>query len=341
MARRQPRNTEHDQSTEDTSTTQPDTTTENNEENTVTTTDSENTSTEATNKEATESAESTEEAPAPDLTDFQSAVGEAVKQADETTGTLPDAAYEPVKVQYRALDRAGKKLAKEWVNEQMKDYMNGGNLPVAVAHMQISDNALVAGGGGSKAAKEKVPADPTEAFVLRVSTLLLAYQLTTSNVPEGVAEDWNEKATAQADEAFASASELLAHLTSDDEDKGEEPETTAFVKNAVKLALGRAARAGAKVSSGRTSTYTGERRDVSKHILNAFADKEVGTFMKIAEIVKTPSDEYAGDEPSAGAVSQRLFPKDKDGNPKESVLVAQGITPDTDDKGNKGGRKTA
>ncbi|ETT28833.1 protein of unknown function DUF262 [Rhodococcus rhodochrous ATCC 21198] len=51
------------------------------------------------------------------------------------------------------------------------------------------------------------------------------------------------------------------------------------------------------------------RRDIGQHIVNAFADLEVGDFLTIGEIRKTPSPQYpVHDLPSAGAISARLFP---------------------------------
>lgn len=332
MARRGTRN-------DSTTTENPTTTTE--EEATVSTTETENTeATEAIETEAPETpaAEAKPEEKPIDLSGFQSVVAEAVASADESTGEVPEAPQSTVTQAYRQLDGAkAKNAAKAWVNEQMKNHMNEGNLPVAVAYMQLGDKALVAGASG-KAAKERVPADPTEAFVQKVATLSLAYGLATQNVPEGVSEDWNDKVQALVNESFDGAQSLLAWVQNDAEDKGDEPEATALVRNSVKLSLGKSAKAG-KAASGGGASYSGDRRDTLKHIVNAFEGKESGTFLKIAEIVNTPSDEYGTDKPSPGAISARLFPKDKDGNPKESKAVALGIQPDTDEKGDKGARK--
>lgn len=279
-------------------------------------------STEATETPATESEETI------DLTAFNEAVAQAVAEKDPDTGEVPLAQLDAVKTAYRALDGAKpKNAAKKVVNEAMKENMNEGTFPEARAYLQISEEALVAGGGGGG---EKAPADPTEAFVQRVATLQLAYHLATSNVPEGVSDGWQDKVNELVSSTNDQATNLLAYLHNDSEDKGDEPEASAVAKNAVKLAEGKSARAGSTRSG---STYTGERRDIGKHIENAFANVEEGTFLKIAEIRSTKSPEYGDELPSAGAISARLFPQSG-----KSTMVKVGIHPETRD-GKKGAVK--
>ncbi|WP_280510532.1 DUF262 domain-containing protein [Nocardia farcinica] len=61
---------------------------------------------------------------------------------------------------------------------------------------------------------------------------------------------------------------------------------------------------------GATATAVAStRRDIGQHIIHAFADLDVGDFLTIGEIRKTPSPQYpVNDLPSAGAISARLFP---------------------------------
>ena len=77
-------------------------------------------------------------------------------------------------------------------------------------------------------------------------------------------QDWQP---AEQDAADAEAAE---------DDKGDEPETGAVAKNAVKLALGKSAKAGGRAGTG--TPFTGERRDVGKHILNAFEGKPLPVY---------------------------------------------------------------
>ena len=97
------------------------------------------------------------------------------------------------------------------------------------------------------------------------------------------------------------------------------------------LAIGKAAKAGARAGS----TFTGERRDIGKHIAEAFESVEPGGFLTVAEIRKFRSNEYGDNPPSAGAISARLFPSGG------GDCTIEGVSGDTNDKGNKGGRKTA
>jgi hypothetical protein len=122
-------------------------------------------------------------------------------------------------------------------------------------------------------------------------------------------------------------------MQADPESRGDEPEVPTIAKNAAKLAFGRAAKAGTGANRV-VAPYTGERRDVAKHIENAFKNKEEGTFLAISEIRNERSDEYGDDAPSAGAISARLFPP----NDKPSTMLKYGIRPDTQN-GKKGAVK--
>lgn len=262
-----------------------------------------------------------------DLSAFEAAVAAGVAEMDASTGTVPDGLLSEITKEYRQLDGAkAKNAAKKKVNQLMRDSMAAKDLDTARAYLNISEDALVAG-GGSSAPKE--PADPTEAFVQRKVTLDLARSLVT--VPEGVAEDHEERSTKLYNESYDAAQSYLAWVTGDEETRGDEPEVSAFVKNAVKLSLGKAAKAGSARSG---SSFTGERGDIGKHILNAFADKEPGTFMTVAEIRATKSTGAGYDDrlPSAGAISARLFPE-------SGKFTLEGVQPGTNEKGNKGATK--
>ena len=104
-----------------------------------------------------------------------------------------------------------------------------------------------------------------------------------------------------------------------------------FVKAAVKASQGKAAR----VTSARSGTpYTGERRDIGKHIQEAFEGRESGTFLTVAEIRKFDSLQYTSESPaSAGAISSRLFPQ------SGGKCSIEGIIPGTNEAGNRGASK--
>lgn len=283
---------------------------------------------ESSTETATEAAPATEAAAPVDLSNFESAVASAVENADTSTGTVPEADLSEVTGAYRALEGIkAKNAAKNFVNEKMKDAMNSDDLATARAYLSISENALVAAAAGTKSS---VPADPTENFVQRIATLTLAYQLGVGTVPEGVGDGWEGKVEELVNSSREDATSLLVWNNSDPESRGDEPEASAVVRNAVKLATGKAAKAGVSRGGG---TFTGERRDIGVHILNAFEGKDEGTFLTIAEIRNTRSDEYGDTPPSAGAISARLFPKSG-----TSTMEKVGIKGDTQD-GKKGAVK--
>jgi hypothetical protein len=266
-----------------------------------------------------------------DLTAFKEAAKVAASTADTSTGEIAVAQVEPVVKEYRELDGLkAKNAAKGYLNDEMKAQMKAGSIVGARSYLQLAESMTA----GTKTA-EKVPADPTEAFVQAEATLRLAQEL---HVPgEGVAEDNEEKVLTAVESNRDAAASYLAWVQSDAEDKGDEPEVTAIVKNAVKLAIGKAAKAGGRSNAG--GTFTGERRDIAKHIQEAFADKEVGEFMLIAEIRNFKSSEYGENLPSAGAISARLFPKNAQGEPTKCTV--EGVEPQTNEKGNNGAAKTA
>jgi len=321
MARRTSKQAEAESST--------DTTTEAPEEAAVTTTENE------AAEQPTEEATSTEEATTEkkdkpiDLTAFQATAKTAVDESDETTGTIDEAHMSKVVEQYRLLDGIkAKNKAKAWLNAQMKESMNEDSIQRARAYLQLHDGMSA----GAKSSAEKVPADPTEAFVQRTTVLKLANSLLLPG--EGVTDDWTDKANALFDQLKPEADALVAYLADTSEDKGEAPEVNGLVKSAVKLSQGKSAKAGSKSSGG--STYSGERRDIAAHITEAFADQEDGTFLTVAEIRKFRSNEYGDSPPSAGAISARLFP----GGDAEKNTV-KGTQSGTNEKGIKGATKVS
>lgn len=268
-----------------------------------------------------------------DLTEFKAAVEAGLVEKDDTTGELPVASIESIKAVYNGLKGGvrAKNAATKYVGSLMGDAMNSGDLSTARAYFQVSDQALVSvtasrstSGGGGGTPKE--PTDPTEAFVQRVAIARLAYGLITSHVPDGVKEDWAEQVEAQVNANYQLAQDWIAWGKTDPETRGEEPELTPFVKAALKASQGKSS----KSASAPRAAYTGERRDVAKHITEAFAGKEAGTFMKINEIRQIETSEYKANEASAGAISARLFPASG-----ESALLKLGIRPETQD-GKKG-----
>ena len=320
--------------------------TENTEENVVTTVTAEaEVQPEASTPEAPEAApEAPEAAKAAkvakviDLTDFNAAVAVAVAGKDETTGVVAESFVATVQEAFRKLDGAkAKNAAKTALNEGMKAAMEARDLPSATAWFQLS-NSLTAVKSAAKA--ERVPTDPTEAFVQRIVGLRLATDLAKGNVPEGVTEDWTTKANELYSASVEAAQASLAWANRAPVEEGvedvPEPEASPFVKAAVKLSQGKSGKVGGKATTKGTGTpFLGVRRDISKHVAEAFADKDFGDFLTISEIKNSRSEEYGDNPPSAGAISARLFPK------QGAKCTLTGVTPATskDGKGNKGATK--
>lgn len=256
---------------------------------------------------------------------FDEALAVALAEMDQSTGNLAEAQLAPVIAAYQGLDGAKPKAAvRAALVQGVKEALdpNNGDIPRARALNMISGEITKAKGGGPK--KDSTPADPTEAFVQQAVALQLAYGHVTQNVPEGVSDDWKTKANELAQKTVAEV-DTLAKWSGE----GEEPEVSALAKRALKLASGKV-KGG---SSGPRTPFTGTRRDIGKHILHAFEDKNSGDFLTVAQIVATAGPEYGAGEASPGAVSARLFPK-------SGKCTLEGVEPvDATDGQPKGARK--
>lgn len=286
------------------------------------------TTTEPAVAEAT--AEATEAKPAEiDLTDFHAAVETALGNVDTATGTVPGESTEAVKKAYRDLDGAkAKNAAKRSLNDKLRDVVSSGDIVKAQGVMDLVD-AVANAGSAPKAAVEKAPADPKEAFVQRLALHNLAYNLVVADAPDGVEyEEASAEAQAKVGELTEQAEGYMAWTKADEESRGDEPEVNPLVKKAVRLALGKVS--GTRVGGGTSTPHEGPRGNVARHIQLAFKGQPVGTEMKVAEIVKVKTSEYPDRAPSAGAVNARL----KSNNPIEGVEAVQV-------DGKAGARKTA
>ena len=245
-----------------------------------------------------------------DISAFTSAVEAAVEEADESTGTVPEATVGKVREAYQALDGVKpKNAAKTHLQDLLKKYLTDLQVTKSRAIMQLTEEAAVAGKSSSAT---KAPVDPTEAYVNGLAVLTLALYLAQSNVPEGVDKEAAvASATEKANGAFAEAQTVAA---------SEDHKTD----NALISAALRVATSKAKKSSGPRVT-SGERRDLGLHISEAFAAVEPGTFLTVAEIRKFESTGYGSDHPSAGAITNRLKPK------SGAATTVEGITVETRD----------
>lgn len=280
------------------------------------TTDTEAT-TEAVNDEPTESTaevapestdevatEATTESTEPDLSDFKAAVERALELKDESDGAVNDAeALKAVNEAYRQIDGIkGKNAARTYLEDEMRAAIMPPRKDIlsARAYVSLKENLSAAGGSSTP----KAPADPTTAFVQKIAALSLANGLAAASVPEGVDEGWADKVDELVDSLNDQVQAFQAWQASEDED-AEQPEVSPVVRQAFKLAAGKAS------GGGGTRITGGPRRDIEKHLIQVFESLEPGSFLTVNEIAKAQSTEYGDDRPSAGAVSARLFPKDR------------------------------
>lgn len=265
---------------------------------------------------------------------FQTAVNAGLEKADTTTGTLPEGDVSEIKLAYHGLGKAAqKKDALQWVLDQMTEAMTASEFIKARTLNDIR-NTL----GQEKSQKQtivKEPVDPTEALVNAAAAHMLAANFLV--VPDGVAADWAKQVQAKThalgESALAYKTWLQANEDKPAEERAEAPEVDAVIQLAYQLARGRGGRKASTGSSGGTkapkaaqAAGDGVRRDIGKHIMEAFAGKPSGTRMSIAELVNFPSNEYAGTKPSPGAIAARLF---KGGEPK--TLPELGVRADNGD----------
>lgn len=197
-----------------------------------------------------------------------------------------------------------------------------------------------------RAAKPKVT--PTELAVDKLAMLKLAVSWFEAN-PDAVVGDADDAPVEdnfaeQADDKVEDLNEMLeAYIewlemeVEEGEDKPEFEESFGdpvdpIVRDAAKLALQKARRAR---SSRSGSPHTGPRRNIGKHIEEAFGQVEVGTFLTVSEIVNLKSEEYGDDKPSSGAVANRLFP------PSGSACTIENLEPGHNEDGKQGATKIA
>jgi hypothetical protein len=272
------------------------------------------------------------------------------EDVDSATGAVPDGVLSNLKAKFLQLPSGpARKAVREWVDGWFGEAVEAMDATLGRTLYVIKTKALTGTGASASPTAARQPVDPTDAFVDQITALYLAPYMV--EVPEKVAQDWGARVEAKANElneaarTYAAWATAVAALPDDatDEQKAAhpEPEVPEVVKNALRLARGRtsnttrrrASSTGTSTGTTRASSGDGVRRNVANHIANAFADKPVGTFLKVSEIVNTRSDEY-GDVPvSPGAVSARLFPS----SGKCTVPGVEGAT----ENGAKGGRKVA
>lgn len=254
-----------------------------------------------------------------ELEAFKTVVASAVKArdaededtsygSDANTGAVSDEVLANVVTAYQALtgDRKAQNAAKATLIEGLGHAVDAEDIRSARAYLAVQK--AIDEAGPSKATVHRAPVDPTEAFVSLYSTLDLALFTAYNTVPEGVAEDWPTRAEERSNAAQGELTTYLAWLAAPEVDRGDEPNVSAMVKDAVKLAQGKSVTGRKLGGGGRKTPFEGERGDIAKHITQAFEGVPVGDSLTVAEIVGKQSKGAGYDDrkPSQGAVSSRL-----------------------------------
>lgn len=255
---------------------------------------------------------------------FKTKVDAAIEVLDKSTGNIPDGPVAEVRAAYVALPLPkNKKAARDFLDTNMKASLTKPPFDPWKAKAYLDLGEAVKSTGATRETVAKPPVDPTDAFVNQVAAHWIATSLLVAG-PEVDASYVTKAQTLVKSLEGESAAfktylvEYAAWLAKPEAERGDEPqapEVSQVVLHAAKIATGRTRKTTVtKAADGTTVTkaaptgvgYTGPRRDVKKHIINAFQGKPVGTFLKIGEIAKTPSAEYGSDTPSGGAINAAL-----------------------------------
>lgn len=248
-----------------------------------------------------------------DLTEFEAAVATAVDGRDTTTGTVPPALLDVVTTAYRTLDGVGpKSKAKKFVSDNMVSAMSE-SLDLARAYLECQ-NSLTSdkGKGPGKPRTERKPFDPTQSYVTKLAVLRVASAVLQGNKPEGLSEDVDSLLEKEIDRVMTAVNTFLS--TSEDL-RGEPENDVSTVLRYMKISK---PRQGASGEAG--PRYSGPRRDLGSHIIQALTAAGKGEFVTIGDIRKFHSDQYEGNAASAGAINARLFP-----NSGVTSLAGQGV----------------
>jgi hypothetical protein len=268
---------------------------------------------------------------------FLAVLADGVEKSDKETGVLDVKSESDIMTAYRELaNTKSKTAARKFVDEAMRDAVNESDINLARLYMSLSPKLLSAPAAAGAKAPAK-PVDPTEHFVEQAVRLRLAMSILDQSKPEKLADDWKTQVTTKFDDLSTQLDTWATWLDSEDK-TGEAPEVDTLVKAAFKTAEGKSATVSNRKPRAGSAPSDGVRRDIGKHMTEAFADQPVGAFLSIAQIRAYKSTEYGDITPSAGAISARLFPKDAAGTIKATTVPnLEGVdTPE-----GKGAKKTA
>lgn len=244
---------------------------------------------------------------------FKDSLEHAFENADESTGTPAEIDSAAALKAFRELPNTQKKAdAKAWLGEEMIKAMNADQIPRARTFMEV--NRLVNEASARRAAATpSAPAkSPTELYIEQRLALDLAGNFLAAPKELDSEKFQNDYAGLKQELTPQIQTYQTWLFNLDTENRGDEPEVHDVIKQAAKIAAGKATRksGGARRASTDGSTAGGPRGDVAKHIAEFLETVESGTDHPISAFAKFKSSQYPEGTASAGAISSRLFPKD-------------------------------
>lgn len=201
--------------------------------------------------------------------------------------------FTPVTEVYASFDATGKRATGRYLSARAESLVMEGNFDAGRACL-LANNAIKEAKPG-KSTAVKAPVDPTEEFVSRLTAFQVAFALTDSNKPEGIANDYLERVKSEFQTAYDQAVALTKFNAENSE--GEPPVVSHAAALAVKVTSGGR-------SGGPRKPY-GPRHDAGKHVAEVMATVEPGTFLTVSQIANGESEEYGGPA-TVSAIQQRL-----------------------------------
>lgn len=263
--------------------------------------------------------------------EFRAKCEEAVENSDESTGSVPEIFVAKVLDAYRALpSTASKSLVKNWLGEEMRQALIDTKINRARALSDINAKVQDASTRRSAAAPAKPSKSPNDVYLESCLALDLAKQFVPRPKDEELDDNFGEQYSQRYADLTAEGGEVQKYLTwlnAAEAERGDEPEVDQVVKNAAKLASGRAV-GGRKSSTKRTGGSTGgPRRNVGAHIEEFLAQADPNAEYTVADVANYSSTEYGEDHPSPGAVAARLFPSSGKASTIQGFEQVPGVEP--------------
>lgn len=253
--------------------------------------------TDAPAEDSGETTETAEKAPVEkyDIAPFDTALDAAISSNSDYNA---EGVFDSVMGIYEGADRKGRAAITRRLNDRIHEAIMDADKAAWAPGYGVLLKALDEFKAPAKSAtgtrgRPRKAVDPTELFVEKYASFQLSLALLASNKPEGLAEDWEAKATATYQENFATA-DALYKFKLDPKSEGDAPETSDIGNRAVKFA--------SRTSTAPVTSGEREHHDVGKHIAEVAAGLESGKSLTATEIAALNSEEYGETTPTRSAI---------------------------------------